>query len=208
MPREEYLDRTVQIYFGTEEDNRLTKAEVGEFIRTTMGLERADDAPHWSAGILELAECGMDYYEQAIQPTDPELVRELEDAKTELQELQKENQILKQQIELQESSGGRQVRDPAKQTHETECRILEVLCRDEHIGHDDPNYVDTLAIARETGLDAETVHYHLHVLAQPHLGLVQEDRNEDRVKATHSGVFEEHCKACSFDPTHIRGLNA
>ncbi len=206
MPREEYLDRTTQIYFGKEDDDRLTKEQVGEFIRNEMGLERADDSPQWTEGILELVECGMDNYEREVQPTDPEVLKQLEDAEQRLEELERENEMLKQQLETQQST--KQVKDPVHQVHLSECRILEVLCRDEHLGHrGDPNFVDVITIVEETGMDPSAVTYTLNQMSAPHVDLVESRGNEDEVKPLGADLFERHCEETGIDPDMVRRMN-
>lgn len=206
MPREEYLDRTTQIYFGKEEDDRITKERVGEFIRNEMGLERSDGSPHWTEGILELVECGMNNYEREVQPTDPEIIEQLEDAEERLEELERENERLKDHLDTQKSRS--QVEYPAQEVHLTECRILEVLCRDEHLGHrGSPNFVDVLTIAEETGLEYETVVYNLNQISTPPVELIEERGNEEEVKALGADRFEQYCDATGMDPERVRSLN-
>lgn len=206
MPREEYLDRTTQIYFGKEEDDRLTKEQVGEFIRNEMGLERADKSPQWTEGILELVECGMDNYEREVQPTDPEVLEQLEEAEQRLEELERENEMLKQQLESQQAQ--RHVEDPAHQTHLTECRILEVLCRDEYLGHrGDPNFVDVLTVVEETGMEAGEVTYTLNQMSSPHVNLIESRGDADEIKPHRADTFEQHCEEVGIDPEMVRRMN-
>lgn len=206
MPREEYLDRTTQIYFGTKEDDRLTKEQVGEFIRNEMGLERADDSPQWTEGILELVEVGIDNYEREVQPTDPEILEQLEEAEQRLEELERENEMLKQQLETQQPT--KQVDNPVHQVHLSECRILEVLCRDEYLGHrGDPNFVDVITIVEETGKDPSAVTATLNRMSAPHVDLIESRGNADEVKPRSANIFEKHCEATGIDPEMVRRMN-
>lgn len=206
MPRKEYLDRTTQIYFGKEDDDRLTKEQVGEFIRNEMGLERADDSPQWTEGILELVECGMDNYDREVQPTDPEILEQLEEAEQRLEELERENEMLKQQLQGQQTT--KQVKDPAHQVHLSECRILEVLCRDEYLGHrGDPNFVDVIPIVEETGKDPSAVTATLNRMSALHVDLIESRGNADEVKPLSANIFEKHCEATGIDPEMVRRMN-
>jgi len=206
MPREEYLDRTTQIYFGTKDDDRLTKGQVGEFIRNKMGLERADDSPQWTEGILELVEVGIDNYEREVQPTDPEILEQLEEAEQRLEELERENEMLKQQLETRQQTT--QVENPVHQVHLAECRILEVLCRDEYLGHrGDPNFVDVITIVEETGKDPSSVTATLNRMSAPHVDLIESRGNADEVKPLGANIFEKHCEATGIDPEMVRRMN-
>ncbi|MFB6131707.1 MAG: hypothetical protein ABEJ28_12915 [Salinigranum sp.] len=206
MPREEYLDRTTQIYFGTDDDDRLTKEQVGQFIRNKMGLERADDSPQWTEGILELVEVGMDNYEREVQPTDPEILEQLEEAEQRLNDLERENEMLKQQLETQQST--KQVDNPVHQVHLSECRILEVLCREEYLGHrGDPNFVDVITIVEETGMDPSSVTATLNRMSSAHVDLIKSRGDADEVKPLGADLFEEHCEETGIDPAVARRMN-
>jgi hypothetical protein len=205
MPREEYLDRTTQIYFGEEDDDRLTKQEVGDFIRNRMGLERSDGSVEWTEGILELVECGMDNFEDAVQPTDPEIIEELEEARERIDELESENEMLKRQLQSQQVDTTH-VKDPERKTHLIECRILEVLCRQENRGRTGkPQFIDPMNVIKGTGLKPDTVNHYLGIMSEPHVDLIEEEGNRDRVKA--SKGFEEHCEDTGIDPDRVRELN-
>jgi hypothetical protein len=205
MPREEYLKRTKQIYFGEEGDDRLTKQQVGEFISNQMGLVRSDGKVKWTEGILELVECGMDNFEDAVQPTDPEIIEELEEARERIDDLEQENEMLKRQLQSQQVDTTH-VKDPERKTHLIECRILEVLCRQENRGRTgNPQFTDPTKVAKGTGLKLETVNRYLGIMSEPHVDLIEEEGNRDRVKA--SKGFEEHCEDTGIDPDRVRDLN-
>lgn len=208
MVRKELRERQITAYLGKPEgDDKITKDELGEFIASRMGYQNSNGEPEWSPGIAELLRVGMRQWDAETKTVDPEIVGELREAKQTIRDLRKERENLKEQIETEQVEQG--YRGAADQQHRLEARVLEVLCRDEHIGADSPNLVPVITVTQQTGLDNDTVGDVLDALSKPHNGelVTWHDLNPE-AKARHAGVFEQYCSNVpEFSADEIRGLN-
>jgi hypothetical protein len=147
----------------------------------------------------------MRQWDAETKAVDPEMVEELREAKREIRDLRDERENLKQQIQSEQVEQG--YRDAAEIQHRLEARVLEVLCRDEHLGVDTPNLVPVITVAQQTGLDHDTVGDVLDSLSKPHMGLVEWHNINPEAKASHAGVFEQYCDGMDFTADEIRGMN-
>lgn len=147
MVRQELQERTLTVYTGKDLDERPSKDAIGEFIVDTMGLEKADGSPRWSAGVLELVSCGMDRWDGPGDSIDPALVAKVQEQERTIEELRSKNESLKTRLRDIELTHG----DPADMQMRTEARILQVLCSDDNLGVDSPNWVPIADVEAELG---------------------------------------------------------
>jgi len=192
-------DRMVRLYFGRPGEMKPSKEEVGEFIKTKMGLVRTGGEPRWSEGLCELIALGMDaWYQGQVERANlvsPERVEKLEER---TQEQREKIADLQQQLAREQRDVGRM--DAVDAVHQTEASILKVLCRDEHIGAKSPNYVSIPRVSEVTGLDYDTITHYAEMLSKPAFGEhVEMDRFGENIKATSQEAYDEYCEAAGID---------
>lgn len=208
MARKELRDREITAYLGKPEgDDKITKDELGEFITDEMGLRNSDGDPSWSEGITELLSVGIRQWDTETKQANPEMVADLREAKQTIRDLRDERENLKEQIQTEQTEQG--YRDAATRQHRLEARVLEILCRDEHLGVDTPNLVPVIEVAQQTGLDHDAVGSVLDALSKPHNGelVTWHDMNPE-AKARHENVFEDYCNENpDFSADEIRRMN-
>ena len=196
MPSSKYTDDTAQIYFGNN-DPRPSKERVESFIKENMGYERADGSAQWSKGVGELLEYGMDAFEesqQAFTAVDPSEVEELRDR---VEELEAENEQLRAATPPEPD-------DPERQQLRWECRVLEVLNRDENTTtRGEPAWIGYDVLTAEIGMNPETVVSVIRSLRQH--GRIEQHNQQKKIRAVTG--FEDYAEGAGFDPDVIREEN-
>lgn len=206
MPPDDHDERRVEVYFGPSPHTTLSKSEVGDFIVNNMGLKSPDGNPRWTEGITELVLLGMESFEEGLND-DSELWSRIEQLERELNQYQSEMERLRAASEA--DSGPDEVIEAAELVYRTEARILEVLCRDDHIGAKSPNYVDVMVVYKETGISPEAIGHLTEMMAMPEFGeFVGIHRYGGSIKAKSEGSFNRYCELRRLDPDDIRTENS
>lgn len=193
MPSKEYSDRTKQIVFGRESDERITRDEVGQYIRENMKLETTSGKPKWSEGICHLIELGMSERDAVAPAQEPESPDELREVRREKRRLENENESLRERIKALNGTTGSDIPNPAERQMEYECAILSVLCDDENMGQQSPNYVGVDTIAMDTDLDRSTVIAVLDTLSRRYPTMMRSHESKGKVKVMNPDLDEVHC---------------
>lgn len=205
MSSDDHEKRRVGIYFGPSSYTTLTKEEVAEFIKNNMGLIRSDGGPKWTEGLVGLIELGMEAWDEGFK-SNSEIREELREISNKLDTYQSDVNELTTRLNQHQPS--EDLVDMAKEVHQTEARVLEVLSRDGHIGARSPNYVTWETISNETGLDHYIVVYYARALAETNYGeFVQIDRLEKKVKLSNEDAFENYCNQRNLNPEKIHNIN-
>lgn len=192
-------DRRVRFYLGKPGTGNVTKSEVGEFIKSEMGLVRSDDGPKWSDGLTTLINLGMDAW-RANQVDRANLL-----APSRVEKIEERNRKLKDKVgqlrlELARTDQDSGKIDAAQRVQKIESDILRVLCSDENIGAKSPNFVSIGEVATETGHDYDTVEHYARQLQKTEFGAyVEFDRMDNNIKAQRQSAYQEHREAAGIE---------